>query len=237
MEIQSDPKLEDELSIYEDRVTLNKINDRENEIQDIQKKHDEAKKLRMAMNREMRAKERDRMEKNSRRLTKQELLDKEVDINRIVTAMKVNDYKEIVPYYDSIVKADEGIEQMIVEYNSSVQSMELEIGRLKQVYLDEVQREKEAREEEFDETRLRVRSQRENDEIDLLEKQFSELTQAISQKEHENKTLSTILNDSCTTVSRIMYQMEKRVRAGHPRKIRMLKSIRRISSSTSRMLG
>lgn len=216
VEPPNDPQLEDELSVYEDRVTLNKINDRENEIQDIQKKHDEAKKLRMAMNREMRAKERDRIEKNSRRLTKQELLDKEVDINRIVTAMKINDYKEILPYYDSIVQADEGIQQMILEYNQSVQSMEREILSLKKVYLDEVQREKEAQAEEFDEVALRTRSQQENDQIDLVERHFSELTQAVSQKEHENKGLAKLLNDSCTTVSRIMYQMEKRVRGAHP---------------------
>ena len=200
--------MEDELSLFEDKLLLEKIQEKERdlEILDKQREDDELKRIEDIKNKE--AKDKKALIDNNHTKAKRLKRENEIEINKFVKKMKISSYKEIESTYQDLLDAQEGILKIIEEYKLEINKVEKEIEKQKDIYNEANLA---AEEEDKLEDKIIQRSKVENDKIDLLEKEYSECVKRNLVKEEEYKRLSAVVNDSCNTVSRIMYQLEKKV--------------------------
>ena len=223
--------VEDELSLYEDRLTLFKIDEFEKKL----KYEEEQEELQQKEEKELR--EQERIIKNSQdarkefKRQKKEKLDREKQIYDMLKLMKISKPEDIGFTYDmllqnqnkvsliiekqkeSILKTREEVEILKDEYRTqTLQGQEEALREAKRKCMVEGMGEEITESEEGTEPGKRkspaVRGPNEMNKIDELEETLMKKNTELAAEEQSFQKMMNILQDSCTTVSRIMYQLE-----------------------------
>ena len=108
----------------------------------------------------------------------------------------------------------EGLLDLILNYTGDIKKIKKEVGELKEIKRQQniIQDNDES---DIDKTFIeQKRLAEENDDtetknkLELYEKNLAKMSMVLYESEYRYKKLSKVLNDSCTTISRVMYQLQ-----------------------------
>ena len=212
--------MEDEMSLFEDRLILNEIKNHEDKLE--KEKGAELMRQRILTEEERKTKleeaNRERRKEN-KRLTK-EIEKRYKELSEVMTKMKVTHPEGVLGRVGEMTAIKGGLKDLSENYRNEITKLKGEISKLThQKNLQTV--EEDSPEERKLQLERQVTDLRENKEpsgakerIDManrleeLERGYTKSTLALYDHENRYTRSSGILNDSCTTVSRIMYQLQ-----------------------------
>ena len=148
--------------------------------------------------------------------------------------MNITDYTKIIETYEHLRENTENIKEIINNYKNEAETIEVEIEELKAKCTKLKYEDFETQAEDnngsadaaarhsasqsiasvpgvfkIDQLDEVAKSKFENDAVDILEQEFLKSSKLRMSKENEVIKISNILQSACTTVSRIMYQLDK----------------------------
>ena len=242
--------IEDELSIFEDRITIEKIakheksleRERDHKLMQERKKREESRRKR---NHAICQKQ-----KRKNKKMREDLSKCEIKIDNLLKVMMISDPMLIEDTYNGLIEDEVSIKKIINEHRSEIKKTEEEIKQLRLEYQNQslvgeasrpeivvkadstsmtetemsetVEPEIEAKKVEAEKKDLvggagkkgkkgkMLSRGLEADRIEQLEKEISHYSNVLLLTESSHQKLNDILQDSCSTVSRIMYQLEPR---------------------------
>ena len=219
-------KMEDELSLYEDRVILDQIKIHEDELENKKAEEILSKKIDTEQyrikNRENEIKE----HRKKNKLQQKEIDKRQKELTEVMVKMKVGQPEMVLSRVSEMAAIKTGLIDLTLNYKTEIVGLkqdikDLEIKRKSYNIEQEPEKnsEKSQSQEELDdhmrkELKKQITVAHENrdfiqsDRLEQLEKKWITAKLQYYDLEHNYKRNSTILNDSCTTVSRIMYQLQ-----------------------------
>lgn len=206
-----DPEVVNEMSEFHGRTILQHIEEREKMLEDEERERLEKIRIENELKKELGSnKEYDDERKKYKRL-EEDCREKRADIEKIVKKMGITDFKLILSSYRELRDNRENIKNIISDYEEQVETTEREIELLKDDYLKLKYEEEHLAEQEEERTSPQQKAELETDAVEQLELEYLETNKELFAKEMEMKRISTLIRNSCTTVSRIMYQLAKNV--------------------------
>ena len=214
-----DPEIIDEMDNYHGRTILHQIEEKEKMIEENERRREEGRRMRVEEGKkEIFKKELDEERQVYSRL-KKEYIQKKEQVGLLTKSLGITDYKLAILKYEEFQENRANIKKIIEGYKEEVKSTEQEIEILREKYMNEkFEEEKTLTEEE--ESRMVEKSKFETDAVEKLEFAYLEASKELYRRESEMKRVSALIRNSCTTVSRVLYQLENNVGAFYRRKRR-----------------
>ena len=157
--------------------------------------------------------------------------------------MGIADFKLILSTYRELRDNRANIKSIVKDYKEQVEATEREIELLKEDYL-KLKFEEEHQSEPQTDLAAGQLDDYDADAVEKLELEYMESNKQLFAKEMDMKRISTLVRNSCTTVSRIMYQLSRNVDSAHEKlknveigQEGLVEALSRVSMHLEKMLG
>ena len=206
--------IENEMSLFEDRVILGQIKNHEIKLE--KEKADELEKRKKALEqRKQKEKDEELKKKKKRQISlKSEIEKKRNEMSKLMAKMEVSQPEKILNKLSETHGTKDGLLDLVEHYHIELERLKTEVEQLKEdKKMLNLQDDREAQDDMREFARQKSLAEESGDfkmanKIERCELEVTKLKQTLYDDENKYKRMSKILNDSCTTVSRIMYQLQ-----------------------------
>lgn len=211
--------INDEMSLYEDRIILDEIKDHEARIEKEKAEELERKRIALEVKKQNAADAEAKRKKKANSYLKTELEKKRHELAKIMARMKVSQPEKILDKVSEMTGVKDGLLDLISNYKNEIAELKDDIESLRVV---KKQQNIEGGELTLGDncpallrkSGLTINKSvvdfeaKEANQLDNLEENISKLNSVLYENELKYKRFSNILSSTCTSVSRIMYQLQ-----------------------------
>lgn len=212
--------LENDLSQYENKLIVEKIEQNERDLE----KTKETKKMDRKLAEEIRTNKTHRLKWHEQRLEHMKMIRDletcEIKVNNLLQVMKLSNVEEIGPRYSSLVEDEKCVEIIIKQHKNDIRRFKREIEVLKNEYFKQTVDYKVTKKQDLGDDKQPVKSAEEEttgdegveehdvNEIQAKEMELRELRYQLAIGEENFKKTWDTYQKACNVISRIMFQLE-----------------------------